>query len=449
MSDLMQQYRNKLVSAADAVKIVKDGDWVKFGYQFTKPIALDMELAKRKDELHDVYIFCSTNSRKVHCIEADPTTKHFCYNTGHMSASERAYHDQGVCYYIPSQFAQTPDWNRKEYFTPGIAMLNVAPMDKNGFFNFGPNATSVKSICDASHTVIVEINPSQPRALGGFEEAIHISQVDMIVEDPRADLPPIDVRPAPISEIDRKIAGFIVPEIPDRACLQIGIGGLPLAIGEAIAESDLKDLGIHSEMINEAMFNIYKSGKITGKYKTTMPGKITYAFGTGSKEFYEWIDDNPALASCPVNYTNQPQHIMANDNFISINNCIEVDLTGQVCSESKGTRMISGSGGQLDFALGAFYSKGGKSILALTSTYDKKGDPISRIVPTLSPGAVVTTPRPVVHYLATEQGIVNLKGKSEWQRAEMIISLAHPDYRDDLIKEAHKLGLWRRTARLV
>lgn len=448
MSTFMELYRSKLVTAEQAVKVVKSGDWVRYGYSFSKPNALDMELAKRKEELFDVNIHCATCMRKFYTIEADPTTTHFRYNSGHMTGPERKLHDEGLCYYVPSQFGQSPAWYYRGYSRANVAMLSVCPMDKNGFFNFGPQATYIRAICDVADKVIVEINPSMPRALGGFGECVHVSEVDMIVEDPRADNPLVDIKATPPSAADTKIAEHIIPEIVDGACIQLGIGGVPQAVGEVIAKSDLKDLGVHSEMLVESMMTMYEAGKITGRRKTTDPGKIVYAFGLGSNKFWEWIDDNPALASCPVNYTNYPQYIMANDNFVSINNGLEVDLTGQICSESKGTRMISGSGGQLEFAFGSFYSKNGQSFICMNSTYTKKGGMASRIVPNLTPGAVITTPRPVLHNLVTEYGKVTLKGKSEWQRAELIISVAHPDFRDELIKEAQKLGIWRRTAKI-
>lgn len=449
MSDLMEQYRSKLVSAEEAVKVVKDGDWVRFGYMFSLPNALDIELAKRKDELHGVNLHCATHPTKIHCVEADPTTEHFLYHSGHMTGPERKLHDDGLCFYVPSQFGQTGYWYDRGYLGADVVMLSVCPMDKNGFFNFGPQNTYLDVLCEKANKVIVEINPSMPRALGGFQEAVHISRVDMIVEDPRGDCPLFSVTPATPTDVDMKIAETIVEEIVDGACIQLGIGALPNAIGDVIARSDLKDLGIHSEMLNDAMRKMYLAGKVTGKHKALLPRKIAYAFAMGSKDLWDWIDDNPALASVPVSFTNSPQYIMPNDNFVSINNCLEVDLTGQVCSESKGTRMISGSGGQLEFAYGSFYSKNGKGFLAMTSAYTKKGGMTSRIVPTLTPGAVVTTPRPIVHYLVTEHGKVILKGKSEWQRAEMIISIAHPDFRDDLIKSAQELGVWRRSNKIV
>lgn len=448
MGNLLEQYRSKLVTAKEAVKVVKSGDWVRYGFGSSKPTALDIELAKRRDELFDVKIHCSTCQMNYHVVESDPTTMHFLYNSGQITGQERRLREQGLCYYIASQFGANPDWFRKGYAHSDVAMISVAPMDKFGFFNFSVNNTFLKSLCEVSSKVIVEINPFLPRALGGFEEQIHISEVDMIIEDARAKVPLPEVKPALITHEQSKIAEFIIDEISNGACLQLGIGGIPQAVGEMIAMSDLKDLGVHTEMVNQSIMDMFIAGKITGNRKTLMPGKIVYSFALGTKDLYDWVDNNSALASCPVNFTNSPEYVMKNDNVVSVNNCLQVDLFGQVNSESIGTRMISGAGGQLEFCFGSFYSKGGKSFLAMTSFYDKKGTFVSRIVPTLPTGTIVTTPRPVVHYLVTEQGIINVKAKSEWARAEMIISLAHPDFRDDLVKEAEKLGIWRRTAKL-
>jgi acyl-CoA hydrolase len=246
-----------------------------------------------------------------------------------------------------------------------------------------------------------------------------------------------------------RIANYIVEEIQDGACIQLGIGAMPNLIGSMIAQSDLKDLGIHTEMFNTAMLEMTLAGKVTCRRKNIDKGKIVYTFALGSEEVYEFIDNNPMLAMYPCSYTNHVAVIMQNDRAVSINNCIEVDLTGQVCSESVGTRLISGSGGQLEFAIGAYYAKEGKSFICLKSRYEKSnGEVVSRIKPILTPGAVVTTPRPCVNYLVTEYGKVNLKGKSMWDRAEMIISLAAPEFRDELVKEAEKLNLWTRTSKL-
>jgi butyryl-CoA:acetate CoA-transferase len=286
-----------------------------------------------------------------------------------------------------------------------------------------------------------------PRCLGGTECGIHISKVNAIVE---GENPPIGELGAggPATEVDKKVAELIVDQIPNGACLQLGIGGMPNAVGSLIAESDLKDLGVHTEMYVDAFVDIAKAGKITGAHKSIDRFRQAYAFGAGTKKMYDYMDDNPELMSAPVDYTNDIRSISALDNFISINNCVDLDLYGQISSESSGTKQISGAGGQLDFVLGAYLSKGGKSFICCSSTFtDKQGQLHSRIRPTLANGSIVTDTRPNTHYVVTEYGMVNLKGLSGWQRAEAIISIAHPDFRDELIKEAENMHIWRRSNR--
>jgi acyl-CoA hydrolase len=232
-------------------------------------------------------------------------------------------------------------------------------------------------------------------------------------------------------------------EIEDGSCLQLGIGGLPNVIGSMIAESDLKNLGVHTEMLVDSMVDLYNSGKITGSQKTIDQFKMVYTFAMGTNKLYEFLHNNPGCASYPVDYTNDPRIIERNDKVVAINNAVEIDLFSQICSESAGTRQISGTGGQLDFIYGAFNSDQGKGIIGLSSTFtDKTGKIHSRIVPTLSNGSIVTVPRSIVQYVATEYGIVQLKGKSTWERAEALINIAHPMFRDKLIAQAHKMHIW-------
>ena len=323
-------------------------------------------------------------------------------------------------------------------------MIQVAPMDKHGFFNFGPNASHLAAVCERARTIIVEVNENMPRCLGGFENGIHISKVDHIVQGENPSIAELGAG-AP-SDIDKAVAKLIVEQIPNGACLQLGIGGMPNAVGSMIAESDLKDLGVHTEMYVDAFVDIAKVGKITGAKKNIDRFRQAYAFAAGTKKLYDYIDDNPELLSAPVDYTNDIRSISALDNFISINNAVDIDLFGQVGAESSGIKHISGAGGQLDFVLGAYLSKGGKSFICLSSTFkDKEGNLKSRIMPTLNTGSVVTDTRTNVHYVVTEHGMVNLKGLSTWQRAEALISIAHPDFRDQLIKDAEKMNIWRRT----
>lgn len=224
-------------------------------------------------------------------------------------------------------------------------------MDKHGYFNFGPNASHMAAVCERAEIIIVEVNENMPRCLGGFEEGIHISQVAMIVEGSN---PAIDAMgaAAPATEVDEAVAKYIVDEIPDGACLQLGIGGMPNAVGSLIAKSDLKDLGVHTEMYVDAFVDIAKAGKITGMNKSIDKGRQVYAFGAGTQKLYDYLDENPQCMSAPVNYTNDIRSISALDNFISINNAVDIDLYGQINAESAGTKQISGAGGQLDFVLG-------------------------------------------------------------------------------------------------
>ncbi|HEX9157335.1 MAG TPA: acetyl-CoA hydrolase/transferase C-terminal domain-containing protein, partial [Syntrophales bacterium] len=270
------------------------------------------------------------------------------------------------------------------------------------------------------------------------------SEVDLITP---ADWKIPELPSAQPSEVDRKIAALIMDELEDGCCIQLGIGGMPNAVGSMIARSDLKDLGIHTEMFCDSMVEMAEAGRLTGARKATDRGKIVFTFCLGTRTSYEFLDRNPLCASYPVNYTNDPFVIAQNDRFVAINNCVEIDLFGQVCSESSGTRHISGTGGQVDFTYGAYRSQGGKAFLCLSSTFDKKGTTVSRIKPLLTEGAIVTDPRALVSYVVTEFGIVNLKGKSTWERTEALISIAHPDFRDELVREAEKMGIWRRGNR--
>ena len=300
-------------------------------------------------------------------------------------------------------------------------------------------------MCEKADHIIVEINENMPRCLGGSEVGVHISDVTYIVE---GENPPIGELGAggPATDVDKKVAQLIVDQIPNGACLQLGIGGMPNAVGSLIAESDLKDLGVNTEMYVDAFVDIAKAGKITGAHKNIDRFRQTFAFGAGTKKMYDYMDDNPELMSAPVEYTNDIRTIAALDNFISINNCVDVDLFGQISSESSGLKHISGAGGQLDFVLGAYLSKGGKSFICCSSTFtDKAGNLQSRIRPTLSEGSIVTDTRSNTHFLVTEYGMVNIKGLSTWEKAEAIISIAHPDFRDQLIQEAEKMNIWRRS----
>ena len=443
--DYKEMYSKKLVSADDAVREIKSGDWVDYGWCTGTPVALDAAMAKRLPELTDVNFRGGILMHVPEIFKIDSPAQHMTWNSWHMGGIERKAIAQNFSFYNPIRYSELPRYYRDSATPSRVAMFQVAPMDKHGYFNFGPNASHMAAVCERAEIIIVEVNENMPRCLGGFEEGIHISKVDMIVEGNNPAIDELGGGGA-ATEVDQAVARLIVDQIPDGACLQLGIGGMPNAVGSLIAESDLKDLGVHTEMYVDAFVDIAKAGKITGAHKNIDRYRQTYAFAAGTKKLYDYLNDNPECMSAPVDYTNSIATISSIDNFISINNAVDVDLYGQISAESSGIRQISGAGGQLDFVMGAYLSNGGKSFVCLSSTFtNKKGETFSRILPTLHNGSVVTDTRSNAHYIVTEYGMANLKGKSTWERAEALINIAHPDFRDQLIKDAETAHIWRRS----
>ena len=441
--DFAALYKSKLTTPEEAVKVVKSGDWVDYGWCTGTPNALDKALAARMDELENVNFRGGVLMRRPAIFDVPDVADKLTWNSWHMGGIERKAIAQGFSYYAPIRYSELPRYYRESQTKPDVAVFQVSPMDEHGFFNFGPNASHMAAVCETSKVVIVEVNENMPVCFGGTEEGVHISHVDMIVE---GDNPAIAEMggAAAASDVDEAVAKLILEEIPDGACLQLGIGGMPNAVGALIAKSDLKDLGVHTEMYVDAFVDIANAGKITGARKNIDKGRQVYAFGAGTKKLYDYLNKNPECMSAPVDYTNDVRTISALDNFMSINNAVDLDLFGQVNAESAGIKHISGAGGQLDFVLGAYLSRGGKSFICCSSTFKKKDGTLeSRIVPTLAPGSIVTDTRANIHYLVTEYGKVNLKGLSTWQKTEAIISVAHPQFRDQLIAEAEKMHIWR------
>ena len=300
-----------------------------------------------------------------------------------------------------------------------------------------------KGILDDADIVILEVNENLPRLYGMYDECIHISQVDYVVEGPHGPLPqfPID-EPTPE---DVQIADHILPYIVDGATIQLGIGGMPDVVGARLAQSDLKDLGMHTELCSDAYYELFRAGKLTNAKKAHFRGKGMAGIVFGSQKLYDWVDQNPSIMIAPLEYVNAPDTIAQLDNMVSINNCIAVDLYGQICAESAGLRHISGTGGQLDYVTGAAMARGGKAFICMTSYFvNKEGVRQSRILPHFG-GDIVTAPRSQAHFIVTEYGAVNLAGRSTWERAEMLVSIAHPDFRDELIRAAEAQKIWRRS----
>ena len=442
--DFTSEYRAKLRTPEEAVQAVKSGDWVDYTSNVCFPPLLDAALAKRKEELTDVKIRGNLLFGPIQTVECDPDREHFIYNSWHCSGYERKLCDRGLCNYIPMIFRNVTAYYR-HFLTVNVAMMCVTPMDKHGYFNLSCAAGIARGILETADMVILEVNENLPRIFGGFDESIHISEVDYVVEGPHEPLPQFPI--AKPTEEDVKIADLIVPHIVDGATLQLGIGGMPNVVGARLAQSDVKDLGMHTELCGDAYYELYKAGKLTNNRKTLQRGKGITGIVFGSQALYDWADQNPGLVVEPLEYVNAPETIAQLDNMISINNCIAVDLYGQVCAESAGLRHISGTGGQLDYLTGAAMARGGKAFICMTSSFvDTSGTRRSRILPHFN-GDIVTDPRSQAYYIVTEYGAVNLAGRSTWERAELLVSIAHPDFREELIAAAEKQKIWRKSNR--
>ena len=439
--EFLGMYQSKLTTAEEAVKVIKSGDWVDYGFCNTHPHVLDEALARRAPELEDVKVRGGIALWKPAIFDIEEPAKHIIYNSHHTGGFERKHIDTGACFYEPMRYSELPRYYYDHINPPDVALIQVGPMDKHGYFNFGVSASHMKAICDTAKILIVEVNQNMPRCLGGFGESVHITDVDMIVEG-RND-PMGQMLSAPPTEIDKAVAKQVVERIPNGACLQLGIGGMPNAVGMLLCESDLNDMSVHTEMYVEAFVDLSLCGKISGANKSIDHGRQTYSFAAGSQRVYDFLDDNRMCMAAPVSYVNDIRTIASIDNFMSINNAVDIDLYGQVSSETSGIRHISGAGGQQDFVLGAYLSNGGKSFICLSSTFKKKdGTLASRIRPTLAEGSIVTDTRVNTMYVVTEYGCVNLKGLSSWERAEALISIAHPDFREELIQAAQKQKIW-------
>ncbi len=455
--DYQQMYKEKLRTAEEAVKDIKPGALIDYAMFNGKPVECDRALADRKDELSEIKIFGAVTVPPVpEVVMRDPMGTVFTYNDQHFSVLTRMMQEkcQGV-FYVPIQYGECDHYSiygmedpakvgtvLRDYF-----FAQTTPMDKDGYFNWGLHNSGCYLSAISCKNAVVEVNENIPYCLGGNRERIHISQVAYVVEGknpPLAELPKIEA-----TEVDRKIASNVLTYLRDGQTIQLGIGAMPNLLGKMICDTDLKNLGGWTEMLVDAYKDMFESGKMNGVKKTIDPGKINFTFALGGKDLYDWTDRNPALASCGVGYVNHPITLAQIDNLVSINQALQVDLYGQVNAESSGFKQVSGNGGMSDFVLGAFWSKGGRSLICLPSTHTKTdGTVISRIVPNFDIGTITTVSRQMVNFIVTEYGVASLKTAPTWSRAEQLINIAHPDFRDDLIKAAQERKIWRRTNKI-
>ncbi len=430
------------LSAEAAAALVASGDWLDYGAGAVQPVAFDRALAARAGELRGVRIRANFTGLPRAVVAADPTGEHFTWLSWHMSPIDRHYADAGLAHYIPMNFGEAPDYYRRFLPPVDLICIQATPMDAHGWFNFGIATTYLAAVIERARRVVIEENPALPWILGS-ENAVHASDVDFVIRGDGA--PPPELPNPPVNDVDRRVAALIAGEIEDGACLQIGVGGMPNAVCALLRDAGVRDFGIHTELLTESMRELYEAGVISGARKQLDPGQMVFTFAGGSHRLYEFAHQNPAAKSCAVDYTNDPRVIARNHRVVAINGTTQVDLQGQAASESAGHRHISGTGGQLQFVRGAYASPGGKAFLCLPSTHERGGVRTSRIVSTLTPGNIVTTPRTDVMYVVTEYGMANLKGLSVPERARALIRLAHPDFRETLEKEARACNLLPRV----
>ena len=418
----LDQYKSKVVAVEEAVQVVRSNDRIFLSGNAATPLLLTNALANRASELANVEV------NHVLLLGDDPLSKpgmarHFRHNSLFVGPGDRQSIADGYSDYIPVHLSQIPALFCEKYIPLDVAFIHVSPPDAHGFMSFGVECAASKAAAENAKLVVAQVNERMPRTLG--DVFIHVARVHKIVE---CSVPILELHPITASEIEERIADFITPLIEDNATLQLGIGGIPDAVLARIEGK--QHLGIHTEMISDGVVEAIDKGIITSQKKTLHPGKVVATFVMGTQKLYDYVHNNPLFELHPCNYTNNPFIIAQNDKMVAINSCIEVDMTGQVCSDSIGTKIYSGFGGQVDFIRGAAYAKDGKPIIALPST--TKNGTVSRIVPQLKHGAGVVTTRADVHYVVTEFGVASLHGKNLHQRADALIAIAHPAFRQEL-----------------
>lgn len=433
MIDSLKEYQNKLTTVEDVAGMIKSGQTIGMGIAGSEPIGLLQELANHKDRLENVTLWTCLPMRAYDIFSKPEMDGHFFNENWFYGVVDRKVHPEGRVSYIPNNLHRAAtDKLISTKSKLDVFWGTATPPDKRGYMSLSLGLVVEKELIEAADLVVLEINENLPWTYGDTQ--IHVSEVDHFVEhnSPLVELPTV-----PSNEIEQQIGGHIAELIEDGATIQLGIGGIPNAITAFLM--DRKDLGVHTELLIDGMVDLYEAGVVTNRKKTLHPGKIVGTFALGTKRLYDFIDRNVAVEVLRGRYVNDPYVIAKNNKMISVNTAIQVDVIGQVCSQSLGTRHFSGTGGQLDTHRGAQMSPGGRGIIALRSTA-KKGT-ISTIVPTLAPGAGVTVPSQDVDTIITEYGIAELRGKCVRSRMEALINIAHPDFRGWIRDEARRLGI--------
>lgn len=421
--DWREQCRERVVTAEEAVAAISSGDRVVVSLGSGEPTILVDAMVANAEKYRDVEIVHMVPVRDSGYLRPE-MAPHFRLNSFFAGAATRAAIAEGRADFTPVFFSKVPRLFR-ESMKVDVALVHLSMPDAHGYCSFGVSVDYTKSAADHARIVIAQVNPQMPRTLGN---AIHVSEIDYIVE---SDVPLIEVLPAPIGAVELAIGAHCASLVRDGDTLQLGIGAIPDAVLTCL--KDRKDLGVHSEMLSDGLVALIEAGVITNRCKTINAKKSIGTFVMGTRALYDWVDNNPSCEIKPVDYVNDPVVIAQNDNLVSINSCIQVDLQGQVVSGTVGLYQLSGVGGQVDFVRGAGMSKGGRTIMAMPSTA-KKGT-VSKVVALIDEGASVTTSREDVDYIVTEFGVAQLRGKTLRDRARALIAIAHPDFRADLAAE--------------
>lgn len=431
-ANLYNIYSRKVTSSDEAVKKIKSGDNIVVQPGCAVPLELIRAMVRRKDELENVTIYHILIVGELPYVNPG-MEKHFKHKAFFVGANVRKSVQEGRSEFIPIFLSEVPLLFKRNIIPVEIALLNVSPPDEHGFCSYGVDVGTIKSAAERAKIVIAQINPEMPRSLG--DSFIHINKIHHIVEhsEPIQELPQVDPNTTEeMLQIYDAIGKNTAELIEDGSTLQMGIGAIPDSVMKYLHTR--KNLGIHTEMFSDGIIRLVEEGIINGEAKSIHPGKIIAGFVLGTKKVFNFINNNPIIEFHPQEYVNDPFVIAQNKKMVAINSAIEIDITGQVCSDSIGTKIFSGIGGQVDFIRGAAHSEGGKPVIALPSiTKDGK---VSRIVPQLNPGAGVVTSRGDVHYVITEYGIAHLFGKTLKERARELIKIAHPKFRDELTKYA-------------